>query len=94
MDAETLALQLQQQLHDQQQARLLSIEREQGEARRRQLEQAETLAKIAANTECLPELVERVDTLERTDSKHRGAFGVLGVAWAGLLALIEWYSHR
>lgn len=93
MDAENLALQLQQQLHEQNISRLKAIEDEQAAARARQLSQAETLATIAANTDCLPGLVERVDALEKTDSKHKGALGILSLLWAGLLGFVEWKAR-
>lgn len=93
MDAETLALQLQNQVHEQNQVRMKEIERRLGRVESAQAEQGETLARIEANTdalaETLPSLVERVVTLEKTDSRHRGALGVLSVLWAGLMAWVE-----
>lgn len=82
MDAENLALQLQQQIQDATQSRLQAIEA-------RQLTQAETLARIEENTKSLPALVTRVDELEKTDSRHRGVLWALGAMWAALVALIE-----
>ena len=75
-------LQLQQQLHEQNQRRMATMEEE-------QLRQGKVLAEILSNTASLPTLVARVNDLESSRDKERGVIALLVFIWS----LIEAYFH-
>lgn len=88
MESESLVLQLQRQLHEQQQTRLYAIEKEQAESRRMSARHGEALARIEENTKNLPDLDERIARLERTDSRHRGALAIISFLWTALAGYV------
>lgn len=80
MDQENL--ELQRRLHEQNQQRMQEFENQ-------QRKQGEVLIEIAANTKCIPQLVERVDDLEASRDKQKGAMVIIGSVWG----LLETYLH-
>lgn len=77
-------LQLQRQLHEQNQKRMDAFEEQ-------QRRQGELLFQIVGNTACLPgmlqrveEVEDRVDSLESSRDRQKGAMGLIGTIWAGL----------
>jgi hypothetical protein len=86
MDPEEL--QLRNQQHQENQRRLETIEEEQKRNRDIQLAQTSTLAKIEANTACIPDVVERVQKLENTNNIHKGFIAALTLLWGALSSYI------
>ena len=83
--------QFQQQLHEQNQERLKSLE----DGQKKQIAE---LATISANTACLIEVVERIDSLEKSRSLFMGALGVIAmvgpVTAAAVGASVEWMLNK
>lgn len=52
-----------------------------GRIEQTQWEQHKLLVEVAANTACLPKLLDRVDSLEASRDKRRGGIWVLGILW-------------
>jgi len=75
-------LQLQRMLHEQNQERMRAIEEQ-------QRKQGELLTKIASNTECLPDMASRIDSLESSRDKQKGGLALLGALWGGLEAFFH-----
>lgn len=89
MDAEAKALQ--ERLHQANEKRWDGVERNIGELktevreiRDNRTEDRETLATIAANTACVPDLIKRVNDLESSRDRQRGALSFIGIVQGAL----------
>ncbi len=76
-------LQLQQQLHEQNQRRMSTMEEE-------QKRQGQLLVEILSNTASIPSLVERIDSLEGSRDKERGIIGFIALVWGGVEAFFHY----
>ncbi len=90
---ERLNLSLQERLHNQNQDRMKEIEAEQIRIREEQRSQRDILMRIEANTKSLPELQERVETLEKTESGRKGALAALTAVW-GMIDVAAHYFFK
>ena len=88
------ATQLAQQLHVQNQERMRKIEESIDKLRDTSQKSGETLVRIDENTKCVPDMKQRIESLEGTRSKARGAIWMVGLIWAAIELLIHFFWKR
>ena len=88
------ATQLAQNLHVQNQERMRKIEDSIDKLRDTSEDSGKILTRIDENTKCVPDMKQRIESLEESRSKARGAFWMLGLIWAAIELLIHFFWKR
>lgn len=73
--------------HEQNQDRMKALEKKESDNN-------DVLIRIEANTNCLPSLIARIDSLESSRDKQTGALWILGLIWAGIEFLAHWFHKN